>query len=54
MDIPQRQQDLLQGIVLDENPGASFKRLDVSDIGFTDVRLPLRIEYDGVQVDRLR
>ena len=45
MDIPQRQQALMQGILLEEDPGESFKKLGTTQtpVAFNDVRLPVTI-----------
>ena len=64
MDIPQRQQALLQGILLEKDPGEEFIRMtsaskdaagaakaDGSSIAFTDRRIPVQIEYAGKTVN---
>ena len=45
MDIPQRQQALMQGILLEEDPGESFKKLGTAQtpVAFNDVRVPVTI-----------
>ena len=45
MDIPQRQQALMQGILLEEDPGESFKKLGTTQtpVAFNDVRVPVTI-----------
>ena len=63
MDIPQRQQALLQGILLEKDPGEDFIRMTSaaknsaekenaagSSFAFTDKRIPAQIEYGGKAV----
>jgi len=45
LDIPQRQEALMQGIVLDRIPADNFEKIDPS-AGFTDQRLPVTFSFD--------
>lgn len=65
MDIPQRQQALMQGILLESDPGEGFTQITSTvkkeetagagtagdtagnTLAFTDVRIPVQIEYEG-------
>ena len=52
MDIPQRQQALMQGILLEEDPGEEFVRVPGESITFNDERIPARIDFDGETVQK--
>ncbi len=64
MDIPRRQQALMQGILLEKDPGEAFIRMSSaakdpagtadaqgSSLAFTDRRIPVQIEYAGKTIN---
>ncbi|MCR5371717.1 MAG: YfhO family protein, partial [Clostridium sp.] len=61
MDIPERQQALMQGILLEKDPGVEFTQMKPAaaetagaaagnNLVFTDTTVPVQIEYEGALV----
>ena len=54
LDIPQRQQALMQGILLEKDPGEDYVQISGTAAGngfvFTDQRVPVQIECEGKEV----
>lgn len=50
MDIPQRQQALMQGILLEADPGGDFTQVSEGGFAFSDRRVPVQIGFDGAQI----